>query len=753
MIYREFWEAGYRVFPLLGAHDLDGQELPDKEKFKRPRAAGFQHTPVWSEEQLELMEETDQFSTGYGVLCHGLIVVDVDARNGGVASWHKLAQDCPEVAGAEFIVETGSGGGSKHLYFAAPEGVALVQHLPQYPGLDFKSSGFVVGPGSMHSSGARYTAVVGSPDAIEPAPASLIDLLRKPERHRAEYNGAHVDVSHDDLAAMLGHVDPDCDHETWVRCGMACHDASQGTAFSVWNDWSSRGAKYPGTADLEKRWHSFGKSANPVTIGTLVHYAEQGGWQWPVEFTHDGAFDLPQVTAVDVLSTDGVDLLRPPGFVGEVKSWIDDQCMYPREHLATAAALVAVGNVVGLRYTDDLSDVTTNLFAFGVADSSSGKESVLQAAQAVLVETGISAATHGMQKSQQEVMRNLLRHQAAFYMIDEFGIELKKVVNAQKKGSAAYLEGLIGSLMSLYSKANGFALMSGDVKEEVRASLQKDLAQSNKAVEENDDKTGFHARRATRLQHQLDTLDKGLDRPFLSLLGFTTPSTFDAIIDEDQATSGFLGRALLVREHESNPRPKKSFRKRPMSEKMRLTLQTLYDGGEYDAMRDRVEHYGDRIKIRTAPDAIAALDSILDWFIDYAEAQKERTGLEAVVRRGYELVAKVSTILAVPSGVRTLEHVRWAFALVKRDIEEKMRLVMSNDVSHGRDRNLMAKITKIISKDHGETFGVIANKLRAYSKDDVRKALDMMESGGSVKRETKQHPKTGAQIERWFFVG
>lgn len=754
MLYQEFHEAGYRVFGLHGATDSEGAPLDAKEAYKRPRASSWQHTPHWSDEQLELMEQTDQFATGYGVLCRGLLVIDVDARNGGVASWTQLAADFPAIASAGLIVETGSGGGSKHLYFRAPAGVALVQHLPEYPGIDMKATGYVVGPGSMHASGNRYVAVSGSPDDIDDAPADLIARLTKPERHRAEYNGTFVDVSHADIAGMLSHVDPDCDHETWVRCGMACHDASQGTAFDVWDAWSARGSKYPGQDDVAKRWHSFGKSANPVTIGTLIHYAEERGWRQPVEFTSDMDFDVPpNAPQDDLLNTDGVDLLRPPGFVGEVKAWIDDQCRYPREHLATAAALVSVGNVIGLRYTDDLDGVTANLFAFGVADSASGKEAVLQASQRILVEVNISAAAHGLQKSQQEVIRNLIRHQSAFYLIDEMGIELRKVVNAQKKGSAAYLEGLIGALMSVYSKANGFYLLSGDVKEDLRASLAKEVAQHQKAIDENDDAKGWHARRIGRAQHQLDTLDQGLDRPFLSLIGFTTPSTFDEIIDEEQASSGFIGRALLVREHESNPRPKKRFKATPMPDKMRLTLQSLFDGGEFQQGQDRVENYSPRIAIKTTPDAALALDGIMDWIIDYAETQKERSGLEPVVRRGYELIAKVSLILAAPSGIRTLEHVRWSFALVKRDIEEKMRLVMSNDKSHGLDRNLMAKITKVISKDHGETFGVIRNRLRMYKPDDVQKALDRMADAGIAKKETRTHPKSKAQIERWFFVG
>jgi len=94
------------------------------------------------------------------VLVDGLLVVDVDARNGGVDSWARLVEDVPEIAGAGLIVATGSGGGSKHLYFSLPEPVPLVQTLKKYPGIDFKSSGFVVGPGSMHKSGTPYTTRV-----------------------------------------------------------------------------------------------------------------------------------------------------------------------------------------------------------------------------------------------------------------------------------------------------------------------------------------------------------------------------------------------------------------------------------------------------------------------------------------------------------------------------------------------------------------------------------------------------------------
>lgn len=751
MIYRDMWEAGFTIFPLMADKDDDGKPLGEKEAYKRPRSSGWQNTPHWSKEQLDFMEETGQFETGYGVSCQGLIVIDVDARNGGIESFEKLCKDVPEVEDAGFIVATGSGGGSRHLYFRAPvPSVALLQHVKGYDGVDFKSSGFVVGAGSMHASGNRYTTIGGHPDNIEEAPAALIDILRKPEYHRTEYNGGTMDVTEQDIAGMLEHVDPDCDHETWVRVGMAIHDATGGTAFNLWDDWSSRGSKYPDAETLESRWQSFGKASMPVTIGTLIHYAEEGGWKQSVTFEVDMAqFDEP----ADLLDTTEVDLLRPPGFVGEVCQWVNDQCRYPREHLAVGGTLVAMGNVVGLRFTDDLDGVTSNLFGFGVAHSGSGKEGIYGAFSSIMRAAGLAPAVYGMQKSEQEVIRNLIRHQPAFYSIDEFGIHLQKVINASKRGGASYLEALIGALMSAYSKADSYLQISGDVKEELKAGIRKDISQHQKAVENNEDPTGRRAAAAERLTLMLDQVDNGLDRPFLSIFGTTTPNTFDDLVTPDQAESGFIGRALVFREMDPNPRAKIPFKKRPMPSNMEMNIRSLVFGGEFEAQVDRIERYEDRIEIKTDPDAVEAMRRVYDEFWQFAEDQKEHTGLTAIPRRGYEMVGKVSLILGAPGGVRTIEHVRWAYSLVKRDVNEKLRLVVSNDQSYGTDKQLMAKITKIISKEHGETIGVIRNRLRQYKPEDVTKALQVMESNNIAEMVSEKNKKNGRKTKRWFFTG
>lgn len=756
MMHEEFREAGYRVFGLYGINKdgtcACGNPLC-KAALKHPVASCWQHTPDWSDDQWEVGHLAGQFRTGYGVLTKGLIVVDVDARNGGVASYDKLLELVPEISACGFIVETGSGGGSKHMYFSVDDTAALLFHVDGLKGIDFKSGiSFVVGPGSLHASGKKYEAVVGTPYDISPAPQSLLDLLRKPERHRTEHNGMSIDVSEQEIKEMLSCINADCDYESWYRIGMAIHHATGGTGFSLWDEWSNTGQKYPGRSALEKRWHSFGKSANPVTLGTLLHHAEQSGWSAPVTFTPTVQYSEEEAAPAGLpFSVEGVDLLRPPGFVGEVCKWINGQCRYPRETLAVAASLVAMGNVCGLRYTDDVDGVTANLFAFCVAGSGTGKESVQQAVAEIHRAAGIHVATHGAIKSEQEVIRNLIRNQAALYVIDEIGIFLQKIANAQQRGGAAYLDGVIGILMSAYSKADGFMLLTGDTKDDVRRALLQELAQCKKAVAEYSDPSGSVARRIPQLERAIQHIDNGLERPFLSLIGFTTPVTFDGLVTHEQATNGFIGRSLLVNERETNPRARRGFSRAKMTDAMRFALAQLYSGGSYDSDGpQRVEHYGEREQVRTDAQARAMLEKVLDWIEEHAELHKERTGLEAVVRRGYEIMAKLSLILAAPSGIRTAEHVRWAFAMVRRDIEEKTRLAYANENQKAApEAALQARILNMIDKDHGETVAVIANRNKR-PKAEIEKVLEHMRENGMAEKQETKHPFNGSVIEKWF---
>ncbi len=752
----DYIEAGFKVFGLHGMQgDICACGDPSCEAFyKHPVISNWQNIPNWSDEQLETFEMMGHFKTGFGVLVSGYLIIDVDARNGGVDSYKNLIELIPEIKASGFIVNTGSGNGSQHIYFKAPK-TAMVQTLKAYKGIDFKTSGFVVGAGSLHKSGMLYESESGFPDEITDAPGKLIELLKKPDMIRAETSSGDIDISESSISEMLKFIDPDIGYEEWIKTGMAIHHTLSGGGFYMWDEWSSSGSKYNGSSGLERHWHSFGKSSSPAGIGTILHYARQGGYIDPVTFAYDY-----EKEESDKINTTDIDLLRPPGFVGDLCEWINSQCLYPREHLSVAASLCAVGSLAGMRFVDELDDMTANIIAFCVAGSGTGKEAVQQAYLKIMRAAGVQGAVHGSFKSEQELMRNLMRHQCALYSLDELGLTLRKLDNASKKGGASYLEGIIGLVMSVYSKANGYLPISGDLKDDLKTQVMQELGRIRKALDNlpadstSEDKEKALKSEEERLESTLANIDNGLDSPFLTILGYTTPITFDSLMGFEQATNGFLSRAMIFNDLETNPKRKKNFKKTAMSDKLTAQIQNLHAPGIYDMQkRSRIEFSGSKSVIPTDDSGIAMLERVYQSFHELAEEQKSISGMEAIPRRGYEIAAKVSLILAIPEGVRNEHHIRWAYALAMRDCMQKIKLAYANaneDSTDNRTNAVAAKILSLVTKDHGETLGVICNKLRSIPKAEVKATLDKMVETDQIILDEYKNDK-GRLVKKYFY--
>jgi len=509
------------------------------------------------------------------------------------------------------------------------------------------------------------------------------------------------------------------------------------TDSNIWNmaDYAPKGEKEfderKYDSDAEKRVAAIAEY-DAITLKTDQDFGlVQDEFRSPPEHVEvDDGLNMP-------LDVSAVDLLTPPGFVGQVVDWIDSQCRYPRRRLAVASGLCAIANIGGMSHEDELNAVTANMLAFCVAASSTGKEAVMQAFTELHIAAGIQGALQGGIKSEQEITRNLIEHQAAFYNIDEIGIFLGKVRNAQKRGGASYLEGVFAIIMNAYSKANSRFLLSGDTKRELRKIY---VGQLSKA-QDNDDTD-----RIRDAERMLGMIDSGLERPFLSLIGFTTPSTFDGIMDGETATQGFVGRAIIVNERDINPRARKGFKRKEMPMMMAGRLGVLY--GNEGA---RVEHAGKRFLVKTDDDAAAALVNINEWLIDYADHMGEKTGEASVamIRRGYELIAKVSFILAIPDGRRTIEHVRWALAYVKDEMDFKVALVFANDNQKDKPQEaLAARLMGYIDADTGASTNVLANRSRVDRLTIETMMLDL-QARGMVKKEATGRKHKKVEVFVW----
>lgn len=761
MNYKQMHALGYKIFAL---HSLmeDGRctclyRVEDPERtcealYKHPRSKNWQKTPLWSDQQIKNMEEELKwFETGYGVLVDGLLVVDVDARNGGVDSLYQLQDDLDLdlEALSGYVVETGSGNGSRHIYFKldkSNEHLALMQSHKDYEGIDFKSSGFVVGAGSKHTSGNPYRIIKGSPDLISSAPPELLEAITRPIYTRGKFEGATVDFTDQELHDLVMYIDnKQGDYDKWLRVGMAIYEATNGGSqgLSLWEAWdqNTTPSKYDCDASAFK-WDSFGKCTNPVTLATLVYYAKENGYtfpkKWNIEDLPVGAFEPTE----DLLDISHIDIRRPMGFAGELTQWINDQCLYPRENLAAAAALFILSACGGMRYEDELNGLTPNIIAFCISGSGTGKDSILKAINDCLEKVGISQALHGGIKSEQEILRNLIRHQAALYSIDELGLQLQKISKAMKRGGATYLEGVFAQIMSAYSRADGSLNITGDLKEEIKDGILKEIAKVNREIDagRGNDKTDAQL---DDLLQSLAMADTGIKNPYLTIFGGTTAVTFDELVDFEMATNGFIARAVIFQDKETNPRRKEKFRKAPMNNTISQKLMSLYWGSNAHT-GSRVEQQGAKVQIKTDPLAEKALDQVYEHFYNKAEEAKEHTGLEAIPRRGWEICSKISLLLGMADGYRTLEHVRYGYAVAQEDIEQKIKLAyssMNKDDKELGGNAMVARIQSYLSKDEEITFGVLRNKMRGTTKDELETALELMKKNNLVSIEERKNQK------------
>jgi len=729
MSYTDWHESGFKV---IGIHPmLDGDCTCPRgaECFgagKHPRAKNWQHTPEWSDEQLQNFDEIGYFNA-YGILCDGYIVIDVDARNGGVEAYTRLLAEIPSIAGAGCIVNTGSGNGSMHLFFKAPMGVSFQQHHENFKGIDFKTSGFVVGYGSPHKSGNFYELAVGSPSEIDDAPKELVELLKVRETRRASLGDSEmIDISNAQLIEILNLLSPDCDYDTWIKSGMAVHNATGGSAdgLKIWDDWSSKGKTYfhEGEKSAYYKWHTFGKSSSQVTIGTLISIS---GWRMPVTFQPDA--ELLQLCKDDV---DAVDLLRPHGLVGEIAAYINSTSLYKRERLSVHAALCVVSACGGMRHRDKEWDVRSNMFLFGVAASSTGKDHIYRSAATLMRSAGIEGALSGNIKSEQEIYRNLLDHQAALYGIDEIGEVLGKITS----GKASYMEGVVGQLMTLYSSSNGYHTITGDNKREQRELITKEIAALNKQIDAGKD----CAHLIKKAEDKLAKVDSGLFEPFVQIQGFTTPDKFEAMVTTEMVTSGFFARAFIAKETDDNPRRNKKCNfDKTVPEELADTLSMLYMGGYCDMQDSEVSRKGNMIDIPLSDKASSLRDEYAEKFQAMADDFQTKSQLTAIPRRGAELMMKVALTLGMNSGVISEQDMRYAYAFVCEDIKTKTHIAGSN--GEKEDQAILHKIMSAIpnSEEEAMLFSVLKNKccrnkLSHITPDEFLRAIEFLSKSGHI---------------------
>lgn len=202
-----------------------------------------------------------------------------------------------------------------------------------------------------------------------------------------------------------------------------------------------------------------------------------------------------------------VQLLRVPGFIGQVMDHTLATAPYPNPVMAFCGALALQAFLAGRRVRDE-SDNRTNVYVLALAYSSAGKDQPRKVNTSILHHLGLIDCLGGQFASGEGIQDALLLHPSMLFQTDEIDGMLQSINRSQD----ARHENIMSTLLTAYSSANSIMPMR---------------------------------RKAGRV-----TPD-AIDQPNLVLLGTAIPTHYYAALSARMLTNGFFGRMLLF---ESGPR-------------------------------------------------------------------------------------------------------------------------------------------------------------------------------------------------------
>lgn len=83
------------------------------------------------------------------------------------------------------------------------------------------------------------------------------------------------------VKTFLEHIEPD-DYLDWIRVGAALHYCDPSGGLEMWDEWSSRSAKYKGRKEVEEKWETFNSNRErTATAAALVQMARSNGYTGP----------------------------------------------------------------------------------------------------------------------------------------------------------------------------------------------------------------------------------------------------------------------------------------------------------------------------------------------------------------------------------------------------------------------------------------------------------------------------------------
>lgn len=431
-----------------------------------------------------------------------------------------------------------------------------------------------------------------------------------------------------------------------------------------------------------------------------AHMAAQAAESAAAEFEH-----MNEDATEEPSTGEAVDLISPPGIVGDLCHLMKLSARRERPELYPAAALQLLALLSEGRqsqYTKRL-----NLITLAIAVTGAGKESVQEVVKELALNLKASRRIYADPGSFKEMIENLIDADGRkLYIIDE----IHSLFNSMKSNKAATYETKMEAEFLKMTTTNLYTFR-GREKRTVIESLGQKLKAIEKALEnmstegdEISEKALRFMQTKAKIERHIEYIDNGWPNPFLSVMGHSVPERLDQIAsDPENIASGFIGRSIVIRCPER-------------AEALKLDLP------EYEISILKAELVERLARIQYNKTQITATDEA-DRFIRErvaywdAEEQRNNDHLGAIYRRAPEHLPKLASLLAVESGIITIEHARYAAAMVEQSISDiRYLLVQALAKKAGASEALQMESTRLAILKNFKGRGKV-------SKDDIKKKV------------------------------
>jgi len=287
-------------------------------------------------------------------------------------------------------------------------------------------------------------AFLDAASTLLPQAAIPAGLTASPSRGSPSGGGQQGTL--DAVRAALAFIpNAELDYDSWVRIGMALKGAVGEAGADLFAAWSAQAAKND-PAVTAKTWSGF-KPKN-IGAGTLYHHALEHGWKpdpalvldgsAPSKVAHPAAGLLARMQSPPGTQTPPSavppqpSLDRLDGVLALMVEHILATAIRPQPWLAVGASLAMLGALIG-RKVRTPTNLRSNLYVLGIAESGGGKDHARKAIKEILVQAGLAQHLGGERlASGAGLITALTRQPAALFQIDEFGRFLANVVDKRR---------------------------------------------------------------------------------------------------------------------------------------------------------------------------------------------------------------------------------------------------------------------------------------------------------------------------------